>query len=236
MRWLLFTSLLFALAMPATAQDEIVVTGSLRRPGMQQQGPAMPAITLKRIADFLVQPVQIVCDTRDPLKRKAEISTMLAAAIVAAEKRGASIQLAYGQARAEPLTRANYKSLPTMQDDDRDDTDVVQFLIKTPLAGADDLEPAKARIAAFINSVPASGRAELNANGEHSLSVVNPTQYRSAIIALVAADVMSARAGFGDGYAAAVQGLDRPVQWGPGGPGEVALFLPYAWQIVPKPD
>jgi hypothetical protein len=222
-------------AAPALAQnEEIIVTGSRRAGSFQAQEVQLPAITLRRAADFLVQPVHISGDTRDPDKRKAEIYAMLAAAVAQAEKRGASIQLAAGSSRLTVIDKNNYRTLPISDDGDRDDTGQVSFLIKTPLANAADFAAAEARIAAFIKSVPAAGRAELESNGDPTLSVVNPSQYRAAIIDLITADAKAATARMGDGYGVAIQGLDRQVQWGPGAPGEVALFLTYAYQIVPR--
>ena len=125
--------------------------------------------------------------------------------------------------------------MPISYNDDRDDTGEVRFLIKTPLANAADFAAAEARFAAFIKSVPANGRAELEATGDPSLSVVNPSQYRAAIIDLVTAEAKATAARMGPEYGANLQGLDRPVQRGPGAPGEVALFLPYVCQISPRP-
>lgn len=223
-------------AAPALAQnEEIIVTGSRRAGSLQAQEVQLPAVTLRRAADFLVQPVQISGDTRDPEKRKAEIYAMLGAAVAQAEKRGASIQLAAGSSRLTIIDRNNYRSLPISDDGDRDDTGEVSFLIKTPLANAADFAAAEARIAAFIKSVPASGRAELEASGDPILSVVNPSQYRGAIIDLITADAKATAARMGPDYGAYLQGLDRQVQWGPGAPGEVALFLPYVYQVSPRP-
>lgn len=225
------------LSAPALAQnEEIVVTGSRRAGYPAAQEVQLPTITLRRAADFLVQPVRITGDTRDPDRRKAEIYAMLAAAVAQAEKRGASIQLSQGNGRIIALDRNNYRLLPINDDGDRDDTGTVDFLVKTPLASAADFEAAEARIAAFVKSVPASGRAELDYNGAASLSVVNPGQYRGAIIDLVTADARATAARMGAGYGVTIQGLDRQVQWGPGGPGEVALFLPYSYQVVPRDD
>ena len=231
-----YLAMLLLTAAPALAQnEEIIVTGSRRAGSLQAPEVQLPAITLRRAADFLVQPVQISGDTRDPDKRKAEIYAMLAAAVALAEKRGSSIQLASGSSRLTIIDRNNYRSLPISDDGDRDDTGEVRFLIKTPLANAADFAAAEARIAAFIKAVPAAGRAELEASGEPSLSVVNPSQYRAAIIDLITADAKATAARMGPEYGANLQGPDRPVQWGPGAPGEVALFLPYVYQVSPRP-
>ena len=99
--------LLAALAVPAGAQNigesEIIVTGSrISRPNLNSDDPITsietvpPAIGMKRLADFAVQAVTIVGDTRDEQKRRDEIFGMVKKAIELAGKRG-GIELATGQ-------------------------------------------------------------------------------------------------------------------------------------------
>ena len=92
---------LFAIvaAAPAPGQDlqsqEIIVTGSrIEQDGYQRD---MPAVGLRRTADFLVQEVIIRGDTRDPKQRAAEIRQMLAKAVQIAGQRG--VRLAFGDYR-----------------------------------------------------------------------------------------------------------------------------------------
>src|SRR5688572_20788013 len=179
MRKARFPALLLVLAAPAAAQNlgesEIVVTGSLiTSPG----SPVMvrpPAIGLKRVADFAVQYVTITGDTRDEQKRRDEIFDMVRGAIELAARRD-GIELATGTLVVEPLTLDNYRNLSLGDEDEDDDdyrpdTDRVAFLVKTRLAAGMDAKAALERIAAFIKAVPAVGRAEMEADGELTLSV-----------------------------------------------------------------
>lgn len=235
---------LFAGAAPAAAQEddgaqEVIVTGMRSPQGYAGDGivaistakPA-PALRLRRSADFAVQTVRIVGDTRDETKRREEIYAMIERAIGLAGKNG--VELSTGDYIVEPLTRANYRNLLLEEDDERDDAESATFLVKVRLVPGMNAKAALARIAAFVKAVPAVGRAELIAEDELTLSVVAPDQYRGAIIDLVAADAAKATARFGAGYAVTVNGLDRPVEWARVGLTEVSLYLPVSYSVVPK--
>jgi len=232
---------LLAAAAPAAAQNlgesEIVVTGTrISSPGGQARPPA---IGLKRTADFAVQYVTITGDTRDEQKRRDEIFAMVRGAIELAARRG-GIELATGTLVVEPLTLGNYRDLPLGDEDDdedydedyRPDTDRVSFLVKTRLSAGVDGKAALERIAAFIKAVPAVGRAEMEPNGDLTLSVVGPDQYRGEIVDLVAADARATAARLGPDYAVTANGVDRPVEWTRASLTEVFLYVPYSYSVV----
>ena len=236
--------LLATLAAPAGAQNigesEIIVTGSrIARPNYDPDNPIStietlrpPAIGLTRLADFAVQVVTIEGDTRDEQKRRDEIFGMVRKAIELAGKRG-GIELATGQFVVEPLTLANYRNLELEEDDDRDEVEQVSFLVKARLAAGMDAKAALDRIEAFIKAVPAVGRAEMEADGDLTLSVVGPDQYRDAIVERVAADAKAMAARLGPAYAVHANGLDRPVEWARASLTEVYLYVPYSYSVVP---
>lgn len=140
MRWLALAILFTALAAPVTAQDlateEIVVTGS--RIAREDYSDLMPAVGLRRAADFLVQKVTIRGDTRDPDSREKEIRTMLANAIKSAGKQG--VELATGDYILARLTPENADELELVNDR-RPDSERIDFLIKAPLGTAELRRP-----------------------------------------------------------------------------------------------
>ena len=108
-RWMLALLLLLdpasALAQANTATAEIVVTAARRQADGYDEH--IPAVGLRRVADFAVQEVTVNSDTRDPDKRHEEIFAMIRGAIeLAAKQKG--VQLATGEMVVEPLTLANY--------------------------------------------------------------------------------------------------------------------------------
>jgi hypothetical protein len=225
-------------ATPALAQEdgqEIIVTGSRRVSGygnsaaQASQRPA-PGLTLRRTADFAIQPVRITGDTRDPTKRRNEIYAMLERAIGASGKYG--VELATGDYIVEPLTLANYKNLTLEEDDDRDDAEEASFLVKVKLSPGMNAKEALERITRFVAGVPTVGRAEMEAEDDLTLSVVSPDQYRTQIIDLIAADAAKSSAKFGRSGVRVV-GIDRPVEWQRVGLTEVVLYLPVNYEVVP---
>jgi hypothetical protein len=234
-------------AMPAYAQDEsggvdeIIVTG-LRRlsPDDDEERekakpvPVPAAVQmLRRTADFAVQQVIVISDTIDEEEAHKEVYAMTRKALDLAGSAG--VQLSSGEIVVEPLTAGNYKELPIGDDDDDDENgEMVKFLVKVPLAPGIDAKTALARIDKFIKAVPAVGRAEIKAYTELTLSVVNPEQYRGAIIDLVAKDTGATSGRFGTGYGVEVTGLDKPVQWKRASLTEVQLFLPSNSTVRPR--
>ena len=238
---------------PALAQEvvvgneasDIVVTGSLVRnknAGYQPPpyAPPAPVQMLRRTADFAIREVVIVSDTVDEDEAKKEVLGMVRKAIDQSASSG--VLIASGEIVVEPVTVANYGDLKMIDSDDDDDDprnkdldgQYVKFLVKVPLAPGIDAKAVLAKIDQFIKKVPQVGRAEMKPYSELTLSVVNPEQYRGAIIDLVAKDTATTGAQFGTGYGVEVTGLDKPVQWKRAGLTEVQLYLPSNSTIRPR--
>lgn len=225
---------LLAVATPAMAQDlerqEIVVTGS--RIEQDDYSDTMPAVGLRRPADFLVQSVVIRGDTRDQTQRRQEIRKMLADAVRRADAMG--IELAYGDYILTRLTSDNVDEIG-LQSDNRPDSERVVFRVKARLGGTQSGEAAEAQIARYIDSVPEVGRAQMDEWGDSTLSIVGPDSYRPQIAEKIAEDSLAMAARLGDGYGVEIEGLNMPVQWAQSGPGEVLLYIPYRLVVVPRP-
>jgi hypothetical protein len=234
MRKFIGLALALAGAAPAVAQDlsgsEIVVTGARRQ--ADNYDASIPAIGLRKVADFAVQEVTVAGDTRESARRREEIFAMIRGAI---ERSGgkSGIELATGEMIVEPLTLANYRNL-ALEGDGRPDTDRTSFLVKTRMTANGDAKAALDRIDAFIKSVPPVGRAEMRRTGDLTLSIVSPDQYRGRIVDLVAADARATAARLGPDYAIEAKGLDRPVEWSRASLTEVFLYVPYSYTILPK--
>lgn len=223
-----------AIAMPATAQDlsrsEIIVTAS--RIDQDNYSSQMPAVGLRRSADFLVQEVIIRGDTRDEKQRRTEIRTMLNQAVRMAKQHG--VELAYGDYVLTTLTLENVDDLD-LERDNRPDSEGISFLVKAPLGGIESGKLAEERIARYIDAVPESGRAQMDKSGDTTLSVVGPDNFRSEIAAKIAEDSQALARQMGENYAIQAEGLNMPVQWTRSGPAEVLLYIPYKLTIVPRP-
>ena len=225
--------LVSTLAWPASAQDlqnvEIVVTGS--RIDNSDYSDEMPAVGLRRKADFLVQQVTVRGDTRDEGQREEEIRSMVANAIRSAQRSG--VELATGEYILTPLTLENAADL-VLADDRRPDSERVEFLVKVSLENRSGSE-AQAVLKRFIDDVAEVGRAQMDAAGDATLSIVGPDRFRTQIIEQIAQDAKVQAGVLGDDYRVELAGLNMPVQWARSGPVEVLLFIPYELRIVPAP-
>ena len=243
-----------ASAVPALAQDnggndgtgEIVVTGMriINKNNGYAPPPYVPPASvqmLRRTADFAIREVVVVSDTIGDDDAKKEVLGMVRKAIDLSKASG--VLIASGEIVVEPVTVANYGELKMIDSDDDEEDDprnedidgqYVKILIKVPLAPGIDAKTALAKIDDFMKKVPQVGRSEIKPYSELSLSVVNPEQYRGAIIDLVARDTAATGAKFGAGYGVEVTGLDKPVQWKRAGLTEVQLYLPVASTIRPR--
>ena len=213
----------------SVGSQEIVVTGT--RMSIDGYSAQTPAVGLKKVADFAIQPVVVTGDTRDAVQRHEEMYQTIRKAIELAGSNG--VQLAFGDVVVEPLTLAKYRDL-TFGTDSRPDTNRVELMVKAPLAGAADAKEATARIDRFLKAIKPVGRALVTATDDLSLSVVAPDQYRPEIGRIIAADAATMAAKFGPDYAVEVRGLNRPVDWTRASLTEVFLYIPYELVITPK--
>lgn len=217
------------LAQAANAPDlgEVVVTANRMSGRYFQQ--ERPVVGLRRQADSAVLRVMISSDSRDEAARKREIHAMLLAALDRASAAG--VELVTGNFELTPVTRANYSELP-FTGAGRVDTSKVDLMVKARLAGSTG--SAEDKMAAFIKSVPANGRALMERTGGLTLTIVNPDQYRDTIVKLVAESAAKYAAMFGPGYGVSVSGIDGQVAWSQVSGTEVFLYVPYSYTIVPK--
>jgi len=235
LRFALLGALVLGASAPGIAQEdigseEIVVTGARR--SVDDYDERVPAVGLKRVADFAIRPVWVTGDTRESDARHEEMYQTIRRAIELAGSHG--VQLAYGDMIVESLTLANYKDL-TFSNGGRPDTNQVRLLIKTSLSGSADAREATARIDRFLKALKPVGRALVEGRDDLTLSIVAPDQYRAEIGAIVAKDAAAMAGKFGPEYAVEVRGLNRPVEWARAGLTEVLLYIPYELVIVPKP-
>jgi hypothetical protein len=207
---------------------EIVVTA--QRASSDYLGDEQTVIGLRRTADSAVQQVQITSDSRDEDMRKREIHAMLESAINRAS--GAGVELVTGDFDLVPLTLSSYKDL-IFGKGNRPDTSNVSFYVKAKLTGSTG--SAQSRIDSFIKGVPPSGRSLMEKQGDLTLTIINPDQYRDQIIKLVAAESLKYAGYFGGDYGVQVTGLNEQLSWAQASGTEVFLYIPYRFIIAPKP-
>jgi hypothetical protein len=250
MRTALVASVLaLAAALPAAAQERLVVTGSRIS---QEIGAdyVIPHVGLERRADYLLRTLYVSCDTREAEARAEELRDTLRGMLDDAE-RSADIELSQfvqidpgvynydyeanigDDTLVVPFTEAEIDG-PLLSDyGGRPDTSYVQLLVKTPIREDDTLASAVARIEAYVDAVERNGRSALDLDAADSLSVVDPAQYREEIFEAMSADAQARISALGDGYRARFTGLENQVSWYRSDVLELTLFIPHTLEIGP---
>mgnify|MGYP000317227629 CR=1 FL=1 len=217
---------LFGSSTFAQMLEEVIVTG------VRASGTELPGVVYKRKADFLLLEIRVMNDSRSEEIRKSEIVKTLKSAISVVKKEK-DIQLSIVK-DGFVLPLASVDLSFDIGSGQRPDTSEVTIRVKTEISDAsENPEILLRKLNKFADSVPVEGRTELVAYGEAEVSVVNPNQYRSNIIALVADDVKKTTSAMGPEYRVLMSGLDAPVKWVRAGPVHLAMYIPYSYQIIP---
>ena len=205
--------------------EAVVVSGSRVSDG------APGGITFIKRADFLITRIRVTCDTRDPAQRRSELKATLLSMIQAAT-RTPTLSLGIGGDRIGALTEKNVDEI--IHADTRADTSSAQVVIQTAISATDSFDGATARVRSFIGKTPKMGRTEILPNEDWDLTIVGPEQYRDELIKRIVADAKQTTEMFGAGYGVHVSGLEGRIEWTQRGPLDLALFISYTMQVVPR--
>jgi hypothetical protein len=214
---------------PAATQGLGEMLVSANRQGARFADANRPVVTLRRRADAAVMGFSITSDTRDAPTREGEVHKVLLTALDRAAAAG--FELVTGTAQLDRVTRDNYKSLP-FNWAGRADTGRIDVMLRTRLDGT--AQATAKRLRSFIDALPGSGRASVSTPGGITLTVLDPDQYREAIVRLVAEDARSKAALFGPDFTYTVTGIDAAVSWSQASSTDLYLYLPYRYVIIPR--
>jgi hypothetical protein len=220
---------LFAIASSSVAfsqLEEIVVTGS--------RVETTPGVFLRRHADYLLLEVAVTNDTREEAGREDEIYRTLRGALTAAERsREVEVSVVNDDGLVYPLTPENYRI--DLSPGNRPDTSTATISMKTAVPATDaDGQALVNTLREFVAGLSVVGRTQLDPVGDVQISVVDPHQYRSEIIKLVAGDISQVTSTLGAEYRVIVEGIDRPVEWFRLGLLDLGLFIPYRYTVIPQ--
>jgi len=218
------------LAVGAGAQEnlgEIVVTGSRV---LSDDYYGMPAISIEKRADFLVQRVRLTNDTRAAEARREELYRTIRDLLADAAKQP-GMALGYGDDFLIPVTAKDYE-IPLAAGHGRSDTSTTEFYIKRALGPADDVTAVLRSLRSFIEKARMNGRTEILPLGDVGLSVVNPDKYRYEIIEKIAADAKKLQAAVGPQCRVDIAGLSARVSWQRSDVSQLTLYIPYEVQLT----
>ena len=218
---------LIAAAAPAqeAVLEEIVVTGTR----MDVDYYEMPAVTITKKADFLVQNIRLVNDSRSPDLRKTEIIETIEN-LIQRSRSMEGMALSYGRGFLEPINLDD-ESLQLLADRQRIDTSYIDIYAKIAL---DPDRSSKAQIAdlrEFISGAKKAGRTEILPLGDIGLSIVGPEQYRYEIIEKIAAENAKISRAMNTACKVTIGGLEGRVQWERTSVSELTLYIPYGMEV-----
>jgi len=205
--------------------ETVVVTGSR----MPEDAEYNPHVTLKHRADHLVTRVEVICDTRDPAKRKDELRQTLRAMIAGAQGTK-TISLSVGEDVLTEFTDGMLDKV--IAPDNKVDTSFARVVIRTELTAVDSFDGATQRIRDYVARTPKAGRTEVLINQPFNLGIMAPERYRPTLVEMIAKDARDTSASFGSGYEARVENMQHTIEWYQTGPLDLALFIPYKLTIA----
>lgn len=227
---LLFVIILLGVAPACLAQgaEEVVVTASRSDEG------GLPGTFLRKTGDFLLLQVSVRNDTREAAARKEEIYATLRNALANANRDG-SIELSVIDESDLVIPLKVDSATVVLAPGDRPDTSITRISVKTRIpSSAANGQALISKLKDFTAGVKEVGRTKLDASGSVDISIVAPHRYREEIVALYAADAKKVAGALGDDYRIVTTGIDRPVRWVRMGLLELALYVPYTYQVVPS--
>lgn len=217
------------IGLPAIAQsgvEEIVVTAS------RAESPR-PGTYLRKTGDFILLRVAVSNDTREEAGRKQEIYETLRGALASARKDG-SIELSVIDDELVIPLKVDSATV-VLTPGSRPDSSATAISVKTriPAKGADG-QALISKLKDFVAAIKPAGRTQLDPDGAVDISIVGPEQYRDEIVKRFAADTKQVTAALGPEYRVVVRGIDRPVEWSRLGLLDLALYVPYAYDVLPS--
>jgi hypothetical protein len=206
--------------------EEVIVTGIMGSEDYYE----MPAVTLKKQGDFLVQSVKVINDSRNKELRETEIRQTLQALADSAAKNG-DLKLSYGDEFLRPLNPKD-KSLDFTEDKSRPDTSYIYISVKQKINASKPAFEQEASLEKFIKSTKKTGRTELDISGDMDLSIVNPEKYRYEILKKISAESTQLRTALDQNCNIQIDGLSNRVQWARTDIIELTVYIPHKTQVI----
>jgi hypothetical protein len=208
--------------------EEIIVTASVRSGDYYE----IPAVTITRQADYLVQRIRFINDSRSPDLRKKEIIESINN-LIKASKKIKGIQLSYGDGFLVPIN-LNDDSLQLIEDRKRKDTSYVTISVKVAINDEHSPKQQIIELRKFISDAKLVSRTEIENLGDIGLSILGPEQYRYEILKKISAENQRIKALVGGACEITVGGLEGRVEWERFGIAELTLYIRYATEVSCK--
>lgn len=218
---------LFSLAFLASSQGanaEIMVTGSY-----VSDFYALPAVTVAKQADFLIQKITVSNDSRSSELRRSEIIGTINNLLKSA-KQTQGIELSHGDGFLVPIKRDD-DSLKFEEDSNRTDSNYVEVLVKIAFNPKQSSSEQIGQLRRFIEQAQLVSRTMIETNGDIALSMKDPEQYRYEILEKIAAESRQTQAAMGSQCSTTFSDLQNRVQWERTALAELTLYIAYMTEV-----
>ena len=206
--------------------EEIVVTAALSG-GDGYYG--MPAVTITKQGDFLVQSIRLINDSRSPGLRKQEIISTIENLLRRAKSMH-GMALSYGTGFLEPID-LDENTLQLLADRERTDTSYIDIYAKISFDPNRDSKKQVEELREFVDSTKVAGRTEIIPRGDIGLSIVGPEQYRYEIIEKIGTENAKILESMKANCDVAIGGLEGRVEWERTSLSELTLYIPYGLEV-----
>lgn len=189
----------------------------------------IPAVTIRKDADFLVQNIRLVNDSRSPELRKSEIIGTINN-LIKSSKKVKGIEISYGEGFLEPI-KLNDESLELLEDRNKSDTSYINIFVKVAFNKKEEAKEQIENLRKFIENAKLEGRTLVEEKGDIGLSIVKPQQYRYEIIQAISEENRKMKEIVGEKCQVSVKGLEGRVLWERVSVGELMLYIGYSTTI-----
>ncbi len=219
---------------PAFAQEGgevVVVTGSMIQSDSEYEedfGEALPYISIKVPADFVIFTVDIESATKNVADRQKELErTFALLAEKAARTSGVTLEVGRPGRSAAVETASASEGI-----ENRNERSAIPIVLKFAIKPDEKFPAVRSRAEAFIKSIEVNGRTEATIGNDQYIGVNDPAKHREDLMRKIAADVRLLQEIFTPGTAQAapgmsLTGLSKRVNSRPVGPLELEMFVPY---------
>lgn len=187
----------------------------------------IPPITLIRDAEFIIQKIRVVSDSRSEEVRTKEIRATLGEVVRRAT--ASSIVVRFGESQIAP-DQVNEVPIRSLS---KSDTAFAEIQLKQPLQGQTRNQIIDAIERILVDLKP-EGRSEI-IKTEFGIGLDNPEKLRQPLIEAMVKDIKQIHALINPNYQINITGLDQRLKWRRVAFAQLEFYLDYRFTITPPP-
>ena len=214
----------------AWPSEAVMFAPSAAAPADQQwhTNESVPPITLIRDAEFIIQKLRVVSDSRSAEVRTKEIRATLGEVVRRATASGIIVRFGESQVTPEQVGEIPIRDLSKSSD-----TSFAEIQLKQPLQGQTRTQIIDAIERSLVDLKP-EGRSEIMKT-EFGIGLDNPEKLRQPLIEAMVKDIKQIHALINPNYQINITGLDQRLKWRRVAFAQLEFYLDYRFTITPPP-